>query len=191
MGEGARTERRRALAAAATLVGLWFVPETWALGPNFTWEALGSAGPLALAAALSGPVCGALLLVLLLSPCPLSLRRWGGALLGAAALALPLLGPAPGVALPVALVLPAACGLSLAAALAFRRGRPTAAHLVLLVVPLAILTRFLVSAALGDLPIGYLSGLKAPVRIWAASLALVTTLSSYMSNDMRQVAGSD
>ena len=161
------------LVAAACLIGLWFVPETWIAGPVFQWDLLGGAGFLGAAAAVSGPACGALLLVLAFATAlPERARQIAGAGLGATALALPLLGPAPGVQLPVALVLPAALGLSLLATLAALRQRTAAAHLLLLVIPLATLVPFLLSAIFADISFCYLAGLKAPVRIWAASLAI-------------------
>jgi hypothetical protein len=165
------------VAAAACLIGLWFVPETWIAGPIFQWELLGGAGFFGNAAAVAGPACGAPLLVLAFATrLPASCRRVAGASLGAAALVVPLLGPAPGIQLPVVLVLPVALGLSLLAALAAHRQRAAAAHLLLLVVPLATLTPFLLSAFYGDITITYIAGLKAPVRIWAASLALSASI---------------
>ena len=172
--------------AAACLIGLWFVPETWIAGPIFQWEIIGGAGIRGAAAAVAGPACGALLLILLLAPSPPGWRRVGGAILGATALTLPLLGPATGIGLPVTLVLPAAAGLALLAAFAMSRGRGAAAHLLLLAVPLATMVRFLVFAALDDLPLTYLAGLKAPVRIWAAGLALASTLPPVLARSHRK-----
>lgn len=162
--------------SAGVLMALWFVPEAWAAGPMFRWEMLGGAGVLESAAVVAGPACGALLLLLVLSPSPPSLRRAGGAFLGATALALPLFGTATGIPLPVALVLPVAVCLALLAALAAGRGMRAAAHLLLLIAPLATLIPFLLSWAFGHAPIAYLAGLKAPVRIWAAGLAIAASL---------------
>ncbi|HUT76185.1 MAG TPA: hypothetical protein VM285_00770 [Polyangia bacterium] len=170
------TASRPLIVAAGCLIGLWFVPETWILGPVFQSELIGNAGFLETAGALAGPACGALLLVLAFARLPAGFRLAVGAILGAAALALPLMGRASGIQLPVALVLPASIGLSLLAALAWSRERVAAAHLLLLVVPLTALVPFLLSAAFGDVPLTYFAGLKAPVRIWAAGLALASAV---------------
>jgi hypothetical protein len=173
------TASRPLLAAAVALIGLWFVPETWILGPIFSWELLGGAGPLETAAAVAGPICGALLLVLAFATgLPSSVRRSAGAILGAAALALPLVGRAPAVQFPVALVLPAAVAMALLAALARSRGRLAAAHLLLLAIPLATLAPFVIGAVFDDIPMTYLAGGKAPVRIWAAGLAISASIVS-------------
>jgi hypothetical protein len=172
--------RRTLLAAAGVLIGLWFVPETWILGPVFQWELLGGAGALETAVALVGPACGALLLVVALTRSSLPFSRVVGALLGAAALALPLLGQASAIQLPVTLVLPASAGLSLLAALAWSRRRFAAAHLLLLIAPLAVLVPYLLAAAFGDIPVTYFAGLKAPLRLRAAGLALASHLALEM-----------
>jgi hypothetical protein len=158
-------------AAAALLVTTWFAPDV-VVAPSvvFPWDRLRLAGPWETASVLAPPVCGALLLLAVLLPVPFRARALAGRIVGPVAIILPLLGAIPAAPVPGWMVAVAAVAGAAVAAWLLARSRDLWGHIALGALPVAMLAVWLVGLLRGE-PVGFLSGIKAPIALYAGMLA--------------------
>jgi len=166
---------------AAVLLLCWVVPDVVADQLLFSWDRIGSAVGIDLAALLVPAVGGAGLLISTLALRATHHKALAALLIGDAVVVLPCLGSAPPFAMEWWLVLVLAlAGLSIVAVRIARRGSPLTGRLLLLVVPLSLLLLAITAVLKDGDPPGYLAAYKAPVILWAGMTAAASSLAALM-----------
>jgi len=170
-------------ASAVLLIGSWVVPDVVADSSHFAWDRLSVAGGFEIAAVLTPPACGALLLLAVMLPIGLRSRAVIGRVVGPAAIVLPLLGTAPAVPVPGWIVAVAAVAGAAAAAFLLHRGREMWAHVLVGALPMGMLAVWLAGVLSGE-PAGFLAGIKAPIVVYAGMLATAVSAGKLLDPDL-------